>query len=39
MNETPCVTARNPRLNMYTQDIENFNFKSVKLVEGWIAKP
>lgn len=39
MNETPCVTARNPCLNMYTQDIENFNFKSVKLVEGWIAKP
>ena len=24
---------------MYLQDTENFNFKSVKLVEGWIAKP
>lgn len=37
MSETPCVTARSPRLNMYSQDIENF--KSVKLAEGWIAKP
>lgn len=39
MSETPCVTARSPLLNMYSQDIENFNFKSVKLAEGWIAKP
>ena len=37
MSETPCVTARSPRLNMYSKDIENF--KSVKLAEGWIAKP
>ena len=39
MSETPCVTARSPLLNMYSQDIENFNFKSLKLAEGWIAKP
>ena len=38
MNETPCLTA-SPRLNMHAQDIENFNFKPVKLVQGWIAKP
>ena len=38
MNEIPCVIA-SPRLNMYAQDIENLYFKSVKLVQGWTAKP
>ena len=38
MNETPCLTA-SPRLNIRAQDIDNFNFKPVKLVQGWIAKP
>ena len=30
---TPCATAR-LCLNIHTQDIENFSFKSVKLVQG-----
>ena len=37
MNETPCVTV-SPHPIMYVQDIENFNFKSVKLIQGWITK-
>ena len=38
INETPFVSA-SPRLNMYSQETEIFYFKSVKLVQGWIAKP